>query len=60
MNFLLNIERRGVNNEIAPVLFIFAAPNKLRIEISVTRVADGLGIFLRVFDDRLMLGGGDV
>ena len=42
------------------MLFVRAAPNKLRVKIGVARVADSLGIFLRVVDDGLMLGGRDI
>ena len=49
-----------MNNEVAPMLFVRAAPNKLRVKIGVARVADSLGIFLCVVDDGLMLGGQDI
>ena len=34
VDFFLNIEQRGVNDEVGPVLFVFAAPYELRIQIS--------------------------
>ena len=35
MNLFLNVERRGVDNEIAPVLLILPTPDKLGVEIGV-------------------------
>ena len=34
MNFLLDVERRRVDDEIAPVLLVLAAPDELRIEVA--------------------------
>jgi hypothetical protein len=39
MDLLLNVERRGVDDEIAPVLLILATPDELGIEVGVARVA---------------------
>ena len=60
MDLFLDVERRGVDDEVAPVLLILPAPDELGIEVGVAWVADGLGILLRLLDDGLMLGGGDV
>ena len=35
VDLLLDVERRGVDDEIAPVLLILAAPDELRIEVAV-------------------------
>ena len=38
MDLLLDVERRGVDDEIAPVLLILAAPDQLGIEVGVAAV----------------------
>ena len=38
VDLLLDVERRRVNDEIAPVLLILAAPDELRVEVGVARV----------------------
>ena len=35
MNFFLDVERRRVDDEIAPVLLVLTAPDELRIEVGV-------------------------
>ena len=35
MDFFLDIERRSVDDEVAPILLILAAPDELRIEVAV-------------------------
>ena len=54
MYFFLDVERRRVNNEIAPVLLVLAAPDELRIKICVSRIADFLWILLLLFQYRLI------
>jgi hypothetical protein len=58
--FFLDIERRCVDNEIAPVLLILAAPNKLRVEIGVARTFYRLGLVLLFPKNGLVLGCGDI
>ena len=35
VHLFLDVERRGVDDEVAPVLLILAAPDELRIEVAV-------------------------
>jgi hypothetical protein len=35
MHFFLNVKRRRVDYEFAPIFFILAAPNELRIKVAV-------------------------
>ena len=37
VDLFLDVERRGVDDEIAPVLLILAAPDELRIEVGLRR-----------------------
>ena len=60
VDLFLDVERRGVDDEVAPVLLILAAPDELGIEVGVARVTDGLGRFLVLLQHGLVLGGGDV
>ena len=39
VNLLLDVERWRVDDEVAPVLLILSAPNELRVEVGVARVA---------------------
>ena len=36
VNLLLDVEGRGVDDEIGPVLLVLAAPDELRVEVTVT------------------------
>ena len=60
MNLFLNIERRGIDNEIAPVLLILPTPDELGVEIGVPWIPDRPGSGIVRSEHRLMLGGGDV
>src|SRR4051812_1732555 len=61
MHFLLDVDRRRVDDEIAPVLLILATPYELRIEVAVpTLVGDANRRLLRRIDERLVLRGRDV
>ena len=60
MDLFLDVERRGVDDEVAPVLLILATPDELGIEIAVSGVAEGFGGLLLLFDKGLLLDGGDV
>ena len=37
VDLLLDVERRRVDDEIAPVLLVLAAPDELRVEVAVAR-----------------------
>src|SRR5438034_3631994 len=61
MDLLLDVERRRLDDEVAPVLLILAAPDELRIEIAVAPFVGGTPRFLRLLlDDGLVLRGRDV
>ena len=60
VDLFLDVKGRGVDDEVAPVLLVLAAPHELGIEIGVARVADLFGVLLLVLEDGLELGGGDV
>ena len=60
MNLFLNIERRGVDNEIAPVLLILPTPDELGVEISVPWILRPAVAGIVWPEHGLMLGGGDV
>ena len=60
VDFFLNVEWRGIDDEVAPVLLILPPPDELGIEIRIARVADRLRLFMLLLHDRLLLGGGDV
>jgi hypothetical protein len=60
VDFFLDVERRCVNDEVAPVLLILPAPDKLWIEVGVARVADLLRILLLLLKHRLKLRRRDV
>src|SRR5262249_46147115 len=60
VDFLLDVERRRIDDEIAPVLLVLASPDELGIEVRVAWVAQ----FDRLLDipagQRSVLGGRDV
>ena len=60
MDLFLDVQRRRVDDEVAPVLLVFAAPDELRIEIRVARLADPLGVLLLLFQHGLVFSRGDV
>ena len=35
MNLFLNVKRRGMDNQIRPILFVLAAPHQLRVQIAI-------------------------
>jgi hypothetical protein len=37
MNLLLDVQRRRMHHQFAPVLLVFPAPDELRVEIAVAR-----------------------
>ena len=61
MHLLLDVERRRLDDEVAPVLLVLAAPDELRIEVAVAPlVRDAHRRLVRLIDERLVLGGRDV
>src|SRR5207302_2049537 len=61
MDLLLDVERRRLDDEVAPVLPVLAAPDELRVEIAVAPLVGGAQRLLRLLlDDGLVLGGRDV
>src|SRR5688500_11380645 len=60
MNLLLDVERRRLDDEIAPVLVVLAAPDELRIEVGVPWIAHLFTSEVLGFEDGLMLGGRNV
>src|SRR5437773_6504551 len=61
MDLLLDVERWRLDDEVAPVLLVLAAPDELRIEIAVAPLVGGAPRLLRLLlNDGLVLGGRDV
>ena len=60
MNFFLDVKRRRVDDEIAPVLLILPAPDELWIEVGVARILYRLGLFFLFLKNGLVLGRRDV
>ena len=60
VDLLLDVERRSVDDEVAPVLLILPAPDELRIEVGVARIAHRLRGLLLLFQHGLVLGRRDV
>ena len=60
MDLFLNVKRRGVDDEVAPVLLIFPSPDELRIEVDVAGVADGFRALLFFLDKGLLLDGRNI
>ena len=60
MDFFLNVKRRGVDDEVAPVLLIFPAPDELRVEVAIALVARLDRMLLFLLHDGLILRGGNV
>src|SRR5665213_2479369 len=58
MNFLLDVDRRRVHYQIAPILLILATPYQLRIQITVAPlVRDAQWVFRILLNDALVFGG---
>ena len=52
---------RGIDHKVRPVLFILAAPDQLRIKVTVAAlVGHADRAFYLLCQNRLMLGGGDI
>jgi hypothetical protein len=60
MDLFLNVQRRGVDDEIAPVLLILAAPDELGIKVNIPGIPRRPWAGILLVDHGLMLGSGDV
>ena len=60
MHLLLNVERRGVDDEVAPVLLILPTPDELGIEVGIARIPHLARLLMLPLHDGLLLGAGDV
>src|SRR5712692_1788092 len=61
MDLLLDVERRRLGDQVAPVLLVLAAPDELGVEVAVAPlVGDAQRLFRLLLDDGLVLGGRDV
>ena len=61
VHLLLDVERRRVDDEVAPVLYVLAAPDELRIEVAVAAlVRQPHRRLIGLLHDRLVLGSRDV
>ena len=61
MHLLLDVEGRGLDDEVAPVLLVLAAPDELGVEVAVAAlVGDAQRLLGLLLDDRLVLGRRDV
>jgi hypothetical protein len=54
VDFFLDIKRRGVDDEVTPVLLVLATPDELGVEVAVSGVAEGFGGLLLLFDKGLL------
>ena len=61
VDFFLDVERRRVDHEVAPVLLILAAPDELRVEIAVAALVGNTDrVLLLLVHDGLKLRRGNV
>src|SRR5262249_24583697 len=60
MHFLLNIERRRLDDEVTPVLIVLPTPNELGIEVRVARVPHFFSSKVLDIENRLVFRRGDV
>ena len=60
MDLFLDVERRSVDDEVAPVLLVLAAPDELGIEVGVAGIADLLRVLLLLLQHGLILRRRDV
>src|SRR5439155_23415996 len=57
----LDVERRRVDHEVAPVLLVLAAPEELRVEVAVAPlVGDAYRVLRLLLQHRLVLRGRDI
>ena len=61
MDAFLDVERRHVDDEIGPVLLVFAAPDQLRVQVAVAAfVGDAEGGLVFFLHEGLVFGAGKV
>src|ERR1700683_4414046 len=61
LNLLLDIQRRRIDDQICPVLLVFASPDQLRIEVPITAfIFYANRIFLSFLQDGLVFRRRDV
>ena len=60
VDFFLDVERRRVDDQLAPVLLVLAAPDQLRVQVGVARVAHLPGGDVLLRGNGLLLDRGDV
>ena len=60
MHLLLDVERRGMDDEVAPVLLILPTPDELGIEVGIARIPHLARLLMLPLHDGLLLGAGDV
>ena len=60
VDFFLDVEWRGVDDEVAPVLLVLTTPDELRVEVGVARILHPARRFLLFLKHGLMFGGGDI
>ena len=55
VNFFLDVQGWRVDHQVAPVLLVLAAPDQLRVQVGIARVADLLGGNVLLRRNRLLL-----
>ena len=61
VDLLLDVERRGMDDQIGPVLLVLAAPDQLRVEVAVAAlVGHADRTLLSLLHDGLVFRRGDV
>ena len=60
VDFFLDVKRRGVDDEVAPILLVFPAPDELRVEVAIALVARGLRAVLFPLQNRLVFRRRDI
>ena len=61
MHFLLDVERRCLDDQVRPVLFVLPPPHQLRVQIAIAPLIGNLDrVLLVLMHHRLKLSRGDV
>ena len=60
MDFFLDVKRRGVDDEVAPVLLVFSAPDELRVEVAIAARSARASGLLFLLQDGLVFRRRDV
>ncbi|EHK54474.1 hypothetical protein MAXJ12_24797 [Mesorhizobium alhagi CCNWXJ12-2] len=60
MNFLLDVDWRCGHFQWRPILYILASPDKLRVKVRVSRIAQKLQVFFVIRQNALQLCRRDV